>query len=227
MAYLHAHGYEVHGFDVVDHGVQRQGFLDQAAALLNSKAPGVDWATRLHAISVGDPWPFEAESFDYVVANQVLEHVHDHRRFLAENKRVMKEGGISYHLFPLKHYLQEGHLHIPFVHRIRSHDLREWYIGKLSKLDAPRHADYMAFLTNYLTEAECLDLAKAAGFRASFRHTSEFYAQKVRAVLRRGLRETYKARPIWDAFAVKLLRYFSSVTLRLEKRNTYASGKHD
>jgi 2-polyprenyl-3-methyl-5-hydroxy-6-metoxy-1,4-benzoquinol methylase len=74
MAYLHAHGYEVHGFDVVDHGVQRQGFLDEAAALLNSKAPGVDWATRLHAISVDDPWPFEAESFDYVVANQVLEH---------------------------------------------------------------------------------------------------------------------------------------------------------
>ncbi len=37
--------------------------------------------------------PFEAESFDVVVANEMIEHIEDQHGFLAEVKRVLKAGG--------------------------------------------------------------------------------------------------------------------------------------
>jgi SAM-dependent methyltransferase len=241
-AELSGDAFEVFGFDVADHGVQKAGFMCQTLSVLSNEWPSMNWAERIRVIGADQPWPFDSCQFDAVISNQVLEHVHDQKRFFSECYRVLKDGGVSFHLFPLKHYIYEGHLYLPWVHRIRSHDLLTAYIKFLSRLGlgkyraaqretgvslaefAGQHADYMAFWTNYLSESEALDYARSAGFRTSFRYTPELYQQKLRAILGKPALERYKisSRSLWDSAAMKLLRYVSSVTLHLEKKNTYA-----
>lgn len=60
--------------------------------------------------------PFLDESFDFVVNNQVLEHVEDIDSVLAEIHRVLKTGGQVLSLFPDKYVWREGHCGIPFLH---------------------------------------------------------------------------------------------------------------
>jgi SAM-dependent methyltransferase len=232
---------ELYGFDVLDHGVQPSEFMARAVARLSQECPGTDWEQRVVGIRVNEPWPFADAYFDVVVSNQVMEHVSVPQQFLAEHLRVLRRGGTGFHLFPLKHYIHEGHLLLPLVHRFRSWELMRTYIAMLSALGlgkfhehrratgvsrhqfAERHADYIYFWTHYLSESQVLDLAKRAGFRACFRFTPEFYSSKLRSLLRAPTRFTYSTgwRSWTDAFAVKFLRYVSSVTLTLEKQNAY------
>jgi hypothetical protein len=81
----------------------------------------------------------------------------------------------------------------------------------------------MYFWTHYLTESEAVDVVRAAGLRASFRHSKELYLRKVRTLLRMQRKDRYHAdgSTFADAVAVKLLRYLSSVTLVVEKDNAY------
>ena len=154
----------------------------------------MEWGARVSSIADADPWPYAADSFDVVVSNQVLEHVRDHDRLFAETRRVLKDGGYAVHLFPLKHYVWEGHLLLPFVHRIGYYDLLRWYISCLSWLGlgkfrtherefgttlpvfAERHADLLLHYCNYLSYRQVLALAKRHGLRPSFRYTKEFYS---------------------------------------------------
>jgi SAM-dependent methyltransferase len=232
---------ELYGFDVLDHGVQPKEFMQRAVSRLSEECPGTDWTQRTVGIRVNEPWPFPEAFFDVVVSNQVMEHVSAPRQFLAEHFRVLVQGGSGFHLFPLKHYIHEGHLLLPLVHRIRSWDYMRTYIEALSALGlgkypehrrasgvsrkefAERHADYIYFWTHYLTESQALDIAKSAGFRASYRFTREFYSSKLRSLARARRRARYAtdARSWMDAMSVKLLRYASSVTLSLEKQNVY------
>lgn len=60
--------------------------------------------------------PFSDESFDFVVNNQVLEHVEDIDFVLGEIYRVLRPGGQLLSLFPDKSVWREGHCGIPFLH---------------------------------------------------------------------------------------------------------------
>lgn len=60
--------------------------------------------------------PFDDESFDFVINNQVMEHVTDLDRVLSEIHRVLKPGGKVLSLFPDKDVWREGHCGIPFLH---------------------------------------------------------------------------------------------------------------
>jgi SAM-dependent methyltransferase len=62
---------------------------------------------------------FENETFDLVVNNQVMEHVEDLDATLAEIHRVLKPGGTVLSLFPSRDVYREGHIGIPFAHRMR------------------------------------------------------------------------------------------------------------
>lgn len=229
------------GFDVSDHGVQKSGFLDTTRQRLAREFPGIDWANNIRTITAEEPWPFESDKFDFVVSNQVLEHVANPVLFFQEAKRVLVWRGKMINLFPLRHYWFEGHLHLPFVHWIRSYDLMHWYIAALSRIGlgkfkghhqlfgvsvdrfAEQHADYMYFYTNYLSESEAYEIAKKIGMRASFRFSTEFYAGKLRSMMKLPARYSYrvKGRSLSDALAVKFLRYLSSVTFICEKNETY------
>src|SRR5262249_1119074 len=43
---------------------------------------------------LGEPLPYEDESIDAVVSNQVIEHLYDTDCFLAESRRVLRRGGV-------------------------------------------------------------------------------------------------------------------------------------
>ncbi|QGN57951.1 class I SAM-dependent methyltransferase [Nostocoides sp. HKS02] len=238
---------EVYGYDVGDHGVQSAGFFDSTVRRLSEESPSVDWTERLHLIGASSGWPFPDEYFDIVVSNQVLEHVDDHLHFFKETRRALKQGGVALHLFPLRHYLWEGHLHLPLVHRIQSHDLRYAAIKRMSQMGigpfrkskaagegrqladySELHADYVWHWTNYLTESQVYALARQVGLRASLRYTPEFYVQKLRQLRRKPAVRQYdtEGRALTDALGAKCLRYASSVTVRLESTNSYHLGVH-
>lgn len=58
-------------------------------ALAEAQKLGIDtrWA------DLDEPLPFEGESFDVVVAGELLEHLRDPRRLVAEARRVLRPGG--------------------------------------------------------------------------------------------------------------------------------------
>ena len=60
--------------------------------------------------------PFDAESFDVVVNNQVLEHVEDLDAVVAEMRRVLRPDGVVFSIFPDAGVWREGHCGIPFLH---------------------------------------------------------------------------------------------------------------
>ena len=233
--------FEFFGLDVHDEGVQQPGFLQEAIEMLEQSAPNVSWRDNVVSISSVEQWPFPESYFDFIISNQVLEHVRDHDRFFSEIHRTLRPGGRSMHLFPLKHYIFEGHLHLPFVHRIYNHAVLMWYISLLSRLSlgkyraqhlstgislpdyTERHADYMHHYTNYLSQTDLLRIGKRYRLRTSFRYTSEFYTSKLRSMFFLKPRLRYSSRRLLflDWIAVYFLRYLSSVTLFLEKRNSY------
>lgn len=231
---------ELFGFDVSDSAVQESGYLAGALRTLSARAPEVPWSERLRVIRSHEPWPFPTGHFDYVLSNQVLEHVADHDHFMSEIGRVLVQGGASIHLFPLRHVLFEPHLQLPPVHWIREHDLLRSAILWVSRLGggayrrahalglestresyAESRADFVVFETNYLSRGELLALAKRHRMRCSFRYTEHFYVNRMRSLL--GLVPQTRLWPVRQAFLhsllVRLLMWCSSVTVILEKKS--------
>jgi SAM-dependent methyltransferase len=234
--------FEVYGFDVNDHGVQSEGYFINTIELLAEHFPDVPWTSRLRVFSTKETWPYPDGFFDFIISNQVVEHIHDHRQFFSEINRTLSKGGYSIHLFPLKHYIQEGHLNLPLVHKILNHDFLVLYIKFFSRLGfgkfkihkknysvslnefSQAHADYMCFFTNYLSYAEVLKLAKECSLRTSFKYTKEFYTGKLRSMM--GLKPKYDYKRIRssliDWLTIHILKYVSSITLILHKNEIYS-----
>ena len=233
--------FEIYGLDVNDCSVQSANYLSKTIKLLSGKYIEVPWRERVSMIASHDRWPFTENFFDVILSNQVLEHVHDHDLFFSEIARTLKEGGMSVHLYPLKHYFYEGHLSLPLVHRILNYDILYFYIKFLSRIGLGKfkhhnattgislteytqaHADYMHFNTNYLSYAETMKLSKKHLLRCSFRYTQEFYENKFRSLLLLKPKYEYKKNRnrFLDWIAIKVLKYVSSITLFLQKENTY------
>jgi GT2 family glycosyltransferase/SAM-dependent methyltransferase len=112
IAYEHLHRYaicreHVSGKRVLDLACGT-GYGTALLAMAAAQAVGVDIsqsaireARKRHARSglryqIGDCYdlPFEAGSFDVVVANEMIEHVDDHDTLVAEAKRVLAPGGL-------------------------------------------------------------------------------------------------------------------------------------
>jgi SAM-dependent methyltransferase len=232
----------IHGFDVNDSQVQEDSFFEKSINFLDKEIPGHKWAERLKLIESNDVWPYENDKFDFVISNQVLEHVFNKNHFFREMNRVLKVGGKGIHIFPLKHYIIEGHLLLPFVHRIKNRDYLNWYIkffsriglGKYKKLRknnpnlslddyANMHSDYMIHNTDYVTKSELFRLAKRYHFRSSFRYSGWMYINKFRSVFRMRLAYQYNflKNIIISYFMEIFLLRLSSITLFLEKLNIY------
>jgi SAM-dependent methyltransferase len=233
--------YQIYGLDVVDHGVQKEGFFDKSMQFLSEKHPITPWHCMISAISVNESWPYPENFFDIILSNQVAEHVGNHDQFFSEIHRTLRRNGFSVHLFPLKNCVYEWHLHLPFVHRIYNFDRAVVYIKFLSLLGlgkyrkqkmttgctiddySERHADYLFHFTNYISENQVLSLAKKHHLRISFKYTPEFYSRKMRSIL--SLRPTffYKTKRSflieWIEFF--FLKYISSITAFLVKNERY------
>ncbi len=98
-----------HGKDVLDLGCAG-GFMAEAMALRGANVTGIDpaadaiEAARRHArasnlrirydVGMGEALPYDAAAFDAVVCVDVLEHVSDLNRVLAEVARTLRPGGL-------------------------------------------------------------------------------------------------------------------------------------
>ncbi len=68
----------------------------------------------------GGTVPVPDESFDFVVSFQVLEHVKSIEHIFNECERILKPGGMMYHVCPNYHSFYEGHFKIiwlPFLNK--------------------------------------------------------------------------------------------------------------
>jgi len=233
---------DIHGFDVSDSQVQESNFFEKSLDFLNKDIPEHEWENKLKMIETKDPWPYENDKFDFVVSNQVLEHVFDHNYFFGEMNRVLKSGGKGIHVFPLKHYFFEAHLYLPFVHRITNWDYLHSYIKLCSRVGLGRynrhlednpnltldefskgHADFIVYSTNYITKKELYEVIKKSHLRASFRYTGWMYINKIRTILKMGVKyHYYYNKNIFINYIVNtILLRFSSITLFVEKQNIY------
>ena len=89
-----------------------------------------------------DTIPFASASFDFVVNNQVMEHVEDLDGVLREIQRVLKPGGVVLSLFPDKRVWREGHCGIPFLHWFpKSSRFRVYYAAALRALGFGYHKE--------------------------------------------------------------------------------------
>ncbi len=73
--------------------------------------------SRIREIQPSGRLPFEDREFDFVVNNQVFEHVDDLQAVLSELRRVLRPGGTLLSLFPSREVWREGHCGVPFAHR--------------------------------------------------------------------------------------------------------------
>ncbi len=100
--------------------------------------------------------PYEDNSFDLVISDQVFEHVQDQVRVFQELARITKPGGHGLHLIPARYMPIEGHIFVPFGGVIQH---RWWYklwalLGIRNKhqrgLSADETADHNAY---FVTDA--------------------------------------------------------------------------
>ena len=238
---------ELHGFDVAEPGVQQVGFFERAVSDLSQSHPGVDWPSRLSLINNNEPWPFPDEHFDFVISNQVLEHVMDLEHFLKEVERVLRPGGCSVNLFPVRDAVMEGHVGVPFAHRVFNHDLRSSYLELVARLGldsvgplvrqrgmsaaeyGESTSDCVSFMTAYRSWAEIAQLAQTLGLRANYRYTQELYWSKILSLFGRDYRGGYDSArhaPV-DTMLFHMLKLVSGVTIVLEKHNLYRSENFD
>jgi SAM-dependent methyltransferase len=227
---------EVYGFDVSDSKIQFDDFFEKAGLKLNEGFGHIDWKSRLKIIGSQEPWPFKDEYFDIVVSNQVLEHVHNHDYFFSQNWRVLKNNGFAVHLFPVKNYIFEGHVRLPYAHRFKQWRLLHRYIKLLSSLRmgkwkhisqkckledyARSYADFLTFYCHYVSIGDLIRAGNANGFRTGFSFTGNFYYEKLKEILNIPHRFFYKkerSHPI----SVHLFKYIQGITLFIEKADDY------
>lgn len=72
----------------------------------------------------GGRLPFDDNTFDLVISDQVLEHVMDQVSILRELYRVMRPGGCAIHVIPARYRPLEGHIFVP-LGGVLAH--RWWY----------------------------------------------------------------------------------------------------
>jgi SAM-dependent methyltransferase len=98
-------------------------------------------AGLLRYFDPGGRLPFDDDTFDVVVSDQVFEHVEPMRASVAEIERVVKPSGIMYHHFPAREVWREGHIGIPFAHRLPAGRMRLLYTALLRSLGAGIYKD--------------------------------------------------------------------------------------
>lgn len=77
---------------------------------------------RLRAIELAPAYrlPYPDASFDFVVSNQVFEHVRDYPATIRETRRVLRPGGRAVHVFPSRLVPIEPHVNTPFGGALQS-----------------------------------------------------------------------------------------------------------
>ncbi len=174
-------GYDVpHGANILDFGCG-DGDLVERYVAAGYDAWGCDILIvedrgRLKAILEPYALPFEDDSFDFIVSDQVFEHVQNPEAACAEIARVLRPGGLSIHVFPSKWRLIEPHVYVPLASSFRP----RWWLAVWAKLGVrnefqkdlsaaevcEKNVAFLRDKTNYLSRS-----AIHAAFQTSFAET--------------------------------------------------------
>jgi SAM-dependent methyltransferase len=129
---------------------------------------------RLRLIPSPYRLPFPDDSFEFVVSNQVFEHVQDHTVAFAEIRRVLRPTGWSLHVFPSRYSLLESHVRVPLGTLLR----HPWWLRIWAQLGirnefqqglpphevVSKNLRYLTTETNYPRRSELEAAARAAEF---------------------------------------------------------------
>lgn len=172
VAYLLDRGADAFGVDIDPDTIgNARGYFDLR---------GYNASDHLRALDDKSKTDFPDQYFDVIVSDNVLEHVADLDSIFKEMARLTKPGGRSFHLFPARFTLFEGHLCMPLVHWLPKNRLRRRMIhlftasgvephwGELDKMDCSKKADiyfrYSCDKTFYRAPGHILETASRYGF---------------------------------------------------------------
>lgn len=89
-------GLEGRGLEIVDVGCGDRPY-EALLRPVTARYVGVDWTARpnVDVVAPAEDLPFADASFDLLLSTQVLEHVDDPARVVAESYRVLRPGGLA------------------------------------------------------------------------------------------------------------------------------------
>lgn len=119
------------------------------------KATGLDARTKGYRFAYDktvenhsvESLPYKSESFDWVIANHVLEHVKDENKALKEIHRVLKKGG---------HFIAQ----VPISRRLETTRFTEKYLSKEERIN-----EYVQFDHLRLHGEDYPDIVTQSGFQ--------------------------------------------------------------
>lgn len=129
-----------------------------------------------------DPYriPFPDDHFDFILSDQVLEHVFNYEEVLIELSRVLKNGNSSLHIFPSKWKVFEAHTGTPFGGALNSYlwilfwalvGINKRKHKNLSRFEIARlDYEYLKNKTNYLSGRQINRLFNKYGFTVHYRN---------------------------------------------------------
>jgi SAM-dependent methyltransferase len=124
------------GFDAVGVDVDPRPFR-QGVDLFRSL--GQQPEACLHALDPTGRAPFPDASFHFVTSWQTIEHVANLDSAAAEWRRLTRDGGRGFHVYPPHRRLLEPHLFMPIVHWLPKTRTREALIGLFVLLGVEPH----------------------------------------------------------------------------------------
>jgi len=119
VLWLKEHGYNAFGIDIDQEPIQN------GVGLFISK--GYD-SSCLKLVSSEGHTDFQDNYFDFIISDQVFEHVKNLEAVALENRRLLKNDGIGLHIYPAHYHIIEGHLFMPFIHWLPKNFLRKYFI---------------------------------------------------------------------------------------------------
>ena len=95
------------GAECVGIDIERPRLLDATAR--DKLVDASDFTPASYLLAASEALPFEGESFDVVLMNEVIEHVQDDKETLREIYKILKPGGVCILFAPNKGYPFETH----------------------------------------------------------------------------------------------------------------------
>ena len=231
---------EIYGFDISEHGYRDGEQKTNAVSYLDARHPDTIWKNYIKLTSRDAQWGYEEGFFDIAISNQVIEHVRDLDKFLDNLCHCVNNDGVTIHLFPLSHCIQEGHCKVPFAHWFSNFDSRIAWIAFLSRLGIGRYprdrrilghsnpdihaletAKYIQCWTTYRSFAQVSEMCRNKSLSISYRFTKYFFLTKLRRIMGLSSKECYHKSTFlgfeWLSFT--FCKYLSSSTLVIRRLN--------
>ncbi|MFA5803347.1 MAG: class I SAM-dependent methyltransferase [Melioribacteraceae bacterium] len=227
---------KIFGLDVSDANQQEKDYVVKTNQYLSQLHSDNVETEEMVVITSKDTLPYQENEFDFIITNQVMEHVHDHKFLFKEIFRCLNSNGVNINLFPLREVLWEGHAFMPIVHKIKNLELRRLFILFFARLGlnkqyhqgkqrygwksieefALRFAHILETDTNYISLRQLKTLVEETKFQISFKYTKNFFISKLNSMI--GIRSyNYYAIKYLDFMCFALGKYLSNVTVILTK----------